>query len=390
MSMRTSNIAIRVGAPALLVAALIAAGATSAQATTQAQPKPPGDTVQVVVSGLDNPRGLTFGTGGQLFIAEAGHGGPLPLGGGPEGDQYGGLTGKLGVWANGVLTHPITGLFSAADQSGIAAEGLVSVDAQGRWLTGQIALNTAPIPPVPPGNPIVDAARAQLGRTIAIDSKTGTWSPIAATGDADYAWADAHKDLVPDQFPDANPNSVIVVGNTRYVADAGTNILAKVDKDGTVSTVAFMGVPAGSVTDSVSTCVAKAPDGSLYVTELLGGQYAPGGARVWQIWPNGTAKVKWTGFSTIQGCGFDGSGNFYVTEFQVNGLNPGPEGNPAGALIKISPTGQRTTYGTGQLFFPSGFAFRGGSAYVSNWSIMPATGGPNGVSGQVVRINVGE
>ncbi|MEV8212511.1 ScyD/ScyE family protein [Leifsonia sp. NPDC077715] len=389
MSMRTSNIAIRVGAPALLVAALIAAGATSAQATTQAHPKPPGGTVQVVVSGLDNPRGLTFGTGGQLLIAEAGHGGTLPLGGGPEGDQYGGLTGKLGVWANGVLTHPVTGLFSAADQSGLAAEGLVSVDAQGRWVTGQIALNTSPIPPVPPGNPIIDAARAQLGRTIAIDPRSGRWAPIAATGDADYAWTAAHKDLVPDQFPDANPNSVIVLGNTRYVADAGANILAKVDKNGSVSTVAFMGVPAGSVTDSVSTCVAKAPDGSFYVTELLGGTYAPGGARVWQVWPNGTARVKWTGFSTIQGCGFDGSGNFYVTEFQVNGLNPGPGGNPAGDLVKISPTGQRTTYGTGQLFFPSGFAFRGGSAYVSNWSIMPATGGPNGVSGQVVRINVG-
>ncbi|MDR6972742.1 ScyD/ScyE family protein [Leifsonia shinshuensis] len=387
--MRSLHIAIRAGMPALLVAALVAAGATSAEATTVTAPKPPAGSVQVVVSGLDNPRGLSFGTGGQLFIAEAGHGGSLPLGGGPEGDQYAGLTGKLGVWKNGVLTHPITGFFSAADQSGAAAEGLVSVDAQGRWVTGQIALNTAPIPPLPPGNPIVDAARAQLGRTVALDPSSGTWSSIASTGDADYAWTAAHKDLVPDQFPDANPNSVITVGNTRYVADAGANILAKVDKYGAVSTVAFMPAPAGSVTDGVSTCVAKAPEGSFYVTELLGGTYAPGGARVWQVWPDGTARVKWTGFSTIQGCGFDGSGNFYVTEFQINGLNPSPTGDPTGALVKISPSGQRTTYGVGQLFFPSGFAFRGGSAYVSNWSIMPATG-MNGHSGQVVRINVGE
>ncbi|WP_431218512.1 ScyD/ScyE family protein [Leifsonia xyli] len=387
--MRTRNIALRVGAPALLVAALVAAGATSAQAATKTAPKPPVGSVQVVVSGLDNPRGLSFGTGGQLFIAEAGHGGPLNLGGGPEGDQYGGLTGRLGVWKDGALTHPITGLFSAADESGMGAEGLVSVDAQGRWVTGQMALNTAPIPPVPPGNPIVDAARAQLGRTVALDPSAGTWSSIAATGDADYAWAAANKDLVPDQFPDANPNSVITVGNTRYVADAGANILAKVDKSGTVSTLAFMGVPAGSVTDGVSTCVAQAPDGSFYVTELLGGQYAPGHARVWQVWPNGTARVKWTGFTAIQGCGFDGSGNFYVTEFQVNGLNPSPTGDPSGALVKISPSGQRTTYGMGQLSFPSGFAFRGGSVYVSNWSIMPASGA-GGHSGQVVRINVGE
>lgn len=385
--MKTLNIAVRAGMPALLIAALVAAGATSAQASTHAAAKPPVGTVQVVVSGLDNPRGLTFGTGGRLFIAEAGHGGPLAIGGGPEGALFGGLTGRLGVWANGTLTHPITGLFSAADQSGTGAEGLVSVDAQGRWLTGQFAENTSPIPPVPPGNPIIDAARASLGRTVLLDPSSGSWSSVASTGDADFAWSAAHTNLNP-QFPDANPNTVLTVGSARYVADAGTNILARVDKNGAVTTVAYLDVPSGSVTDAVATCVAQAPDGSFYVTELLGGTFAPGGARVWQVWPNGHAVVKWTGFSTIQGCGFDGSGNFYVTEFQVNGLNPSPSGNPAGDVVRISPSGQRTTFGAGHLFFPSGFAFRGGNVYVSNWSIMPSNG-PNGLSGQLVRINVG-
>lgn len=312
----------------------------------------------------------------------------MALGGGPEGPLFGGLTGRLGVWANGMLTHPITGLFSAAGGGGIAAEGLVSVSSQGQALTGQFGENTSPIPPVPPGvNPIVDAARAELGRTVALNPAAGAWSSIAPTGDADFAWTAAHVGLVPTQFPDANPNTVITVGSTRYVADAGGNLLARVDKSGAVSTVAFLPAPAGSPEDAVATCVAQAPDGSFYVTELLGGTFAPGHARVWQVWPNGNAVVKWTGFTTIQGCGFDGSGNFYVTEFQIGGLNPGA-GSPLGALVKISPSGQRTTYGVGHLFYPSGFAFRGGAVYVSNWSIMPADG-PGGLSGQVVRINVG-
>ena len=383
-----THLAVRVGAPVVVVAALVAAGALPAQATPAGGPKPPVGQVQVLATGLDNPRGLTFGPGGQLFIAEAGHGGPLALGDGPEGALYAGLTARLGVWSGGAVTHPITGLFSAAGQDGTAAEGLVSVDAQGRWLTGQMAENTSPVPTqIPPGNPIVDAARAQLGRTVSLDPGAGTWSPIASTGDADFAWSAAHKELN-DQFPDANPNDVITVGNTRWVADAGTNILARVDRGGAVSTVAYLDVPPGSPTDAVPTCVAQAPDGSFYLGELLGGSFAPGGARVWQVWPDGTAKVKWTGFTAIQGCGFDGSGNFYVTEFQTGGLNPSPSGDPRGALIKISPSGQRTTYGVGQLFFPSGFAFRGGQVYLSNWSIMP-TAGPNGLSGQLVRINVG-
>ncbi|MDQ4215862.1 ScyD/ScyE family protein [Microbacterium capsulatum] len=367
--------------------ALIATASAFGGATFAAAAPPPGD-VHVVVSGLDNPRGLAFGPGGQLYIAEAGHGGPMALGSGPEGPLYGGLTGRLGVWANGTLSHPVTGLFSAASGSGIGAEGFVSVSSQGQALTGQFAENTSITEGAPNGIPIVDAARAELGRTVMINASAGTWSSFAATGDADFAWTAAHQSLNPDQFPDANPNTVITVGSTRYVADAGANLLARVDKSGAVSTVAYFDVPPGSPTDAVATCVANAPDGSLYVTELLGGTFAPGGARVWQVWPNGSAAVKWTGFSTIQGCGFDGSGNFYVTEFQTSGLNPSPTGNPAGDVVRISPTGVRTVFGAGSLFFPSGFAFRGGAVYVSNWSIMPADG-PHGLSGQVVRIDVG-
>ncbi|HSN12902.1 MAG TPA: ScyD/ScyE family protein, partial [Propionibacteriaceae bacterium] len=160
------------------------------------------------------------------------------------------------------------------------------------------------------------------------------------------------------------------------------NIIAKVDVLGHVSTYAFLSVPAGAVTDAVPTCVATAPDGSLYVGELLGGFYQPGMARVWRI-ADGVATVKWSGFTTIQGCGFDTVGNFYVTEFQLSGLGGDV---PGGDVVKIAPNGTRTTYGTGHLFFPSGFAYHNGAVYVSNWSIMP--GQNAGPTGQVVRIPV--
>jgi sugar lactone lactonase YvrE len=91
----------------------------------------------------------------------------------------------------------------------------------------------------------------------------------------------------------------------------------------------------------------------------------------------------------VQGCGFDHAGNFYATEFEVNGLDEGPTASPLGALVKIAPDGTRTTLGMGSLFFPSGFAAGSdGSLYVSNCSIAPAGGfGPCPNGGEVVRVH---
>lgn len=342
-------------------------------------------TVSVVAWNLDNPRGLAFGSDGSLYIAEAGHGGPLCIGQSPEGgESCAGLTSGVSRVHNGVQTRILNNIISIADPHGIAAEGLVAVSTHATSLFGQIAGNTAGIPPqAPRSNPIVQAALAELGRTGSITASG--WHSLASTGDIDYAWTSGHRALAPTQFPDSNPNGLASLGSTQYVADAGGNLLAGVNRVGGVSTLAFFRVPAGSPTDAVPTCVAEAPDGSLYVGELLGGSFAPGHARVWRI-ANGHAAVKWTGFTTIQGCGFDNWGNFYATEFQVGGLSFGPNANPMGAVVKVTPSGHRTTYGMGSLFLPSGFAYHDGAVYVSNWSIMPAHN--RGPTGQVMKIIV--
>ena len=63
----------------------------------------------------------------------------------------------------------------------------------------------------------------------------------------------------------------------------------------------------------------------------------------------------------------------------------GPDSS--GAVVKVTPKGVRTMLGVGSLNFPSGFAFKDGGVYVSNWSIMPASNG-GGPTGQVVKISV--
>ena len=100
--------------------------APTAQATGEAA-----GTVTVVARNLDNPRGLAFGPHGDLYIAEAGHGGALSLGNGPEGPQYAGLTSGMSKLEDGKPTKAVDHLISVASPKGTGCGGLVADPSQG-------------------------------------------------------------------------------------------------------------------------------------------------------------------------------------------------------------------------------------------------------------------
>jgi hypothetical protein len=175
---------------------------------------------------------------------------------------------------------------------------------------------------------------------------------LADVGDSDLAWSGVHQNLVPDQFPDANPNALLQLGRVTYVIDAASNALSSVDSSGLVRQLAFF--PNPPVSDAVPTCLANGPDNSLYMGQLAPGA-PPNQGRIYRYSLSTRTLSVWkTGFNVVDGCGFDHAGNFYAVEFQANGFNRGPTGNPAGAIIKISPSGKRTMIGAGSLFFPQG------------------------------------
>ncbi|HET9966872.1 MAG TPA: ScyD/ScyE family protein [Streptosporangiaceae bacterium] len=347
--------------------------------------------VSVVASHLNNPRGLSPAPGGGLYLAEAGAGGSVCVPGGEQGQTCLGLTGSFDLVTRHGVKRLVSGLISGSGPGGVGAEGPVSVSSDGfGQFYGLFGLSSHEVPPpgAIPGN-LRSAALDQLGHLV----KVRGWGPmkdVSDVGDQDYAWTTTRINLAPKDFPDANPNNVLASWGHRYVVDAGSNLLVDVKRDGTARVRAFIGVPKGSVSDSVPTCVARGPDGALYVGELLGGQYAPGHASIIRVVPGHAPRVWATGLTTVQGCGFGRDGAFYATEFQTSGLNESPTGNPAGDVVRIDRWGHRTHLGVGQLFYPSGFAAgRDGSIYVSNCSIAPGTGmGPNlcPSGGQVVRI----
>jgi hypothetical protein len=375
----------------LMAAGLAAAAAVIAAPTAGAHTSGHPGKFTVVADHLNNPRGLSPAPGGGLYLAEAGSGGDFCLPGGPEGESCPGLTGSFDLVTAGGVKHIVTGLISVSGAGGVAAEGPVSVSRgpDGKFY-GQFALNTQGLPPagtIP--DELRNAALAQLGHLWLVNHG-GSARNVSDVGDQDWTWTSTRIELAPNDFPDANPNAVLYSGGHRYVVDAGANLLDEVKMNGAVKVLAFFPVPAGWQSDSVPTCVARGPDGALYVGELLGGFYDPGHARIWRVVPGHAPKVWATGLTTVQGCGFGKDGAFYATEFETAGLNEGPTANPAGDVVRIDSRGHRTHLGVGKLFFPSGFAAGSdGAIYVSNCSIAPATGmGPQlcPTGGQVVRI----
>ena len=386
--------------------AVVAACATVAcgvsYTATAASAAPPGPstgmTFSVVASHLDNPRGLS-GRDDVVYVAEGGHGDPsqcFHVAGQPT--VLAACVGKTGALTRVSIDNDrsgppqitvkqvVTGLVSiGGDPSGIASSGPAAVSYDDGHLYGLMSGNTQ-LPPLqePVPAPLLASLKSQLGQLL-VAKRGGGIKTLAGVGDYDYRWSARHKDLVPGQFPDSNPNAVLVDDGRAWVVDAGSNTLDLVSH-GKVRVVAFFPVPAGSITDSVPTCVSKGPDGALYVGELLGGDYAPGHARVWRVVPGHRPTVWATGLTAVNGCGWS-HGSFYATEFESHGLNEGPTADPSGDVAVLDRNGHITAHlGVGELFYPSGFATEDGGVFVSNCSIAPATGfGPCPEGGQLVQ-----
>jgi hypothetical protein len=371
-----------------LAVALAALGAASGILASNVGAKAKPAQVTVVAKHLNNPRGLAFANG-KLYVAEAGKAGTdCPPGAkGPTGRQLCfGRTSAVAVITHGKANPVLSDLISEAETPppGIAAEGVEAVApgksglliAYGDSVDGLLARE------IPAGEHLTKAdgaaARHELGMLASVSG--GHQKTLADVGDADFSWSAVHQNLVPDQFPDSNPNALLQVGKTIYVINAASNTLDSVDTHGHVKQLAFFPNPA--VSDAVPTCIARGPGGNLYM-----GQLAPGaphnGGKIYRYDVSTHKLAVWkSGFNVVDGCGFDKAGNFYAVVFQTHAFNPG--GNPAGAVIKVAPNGTRTTLGQGKLDFPQGFATdSAGNIYVSNWSILTGTGTP---SGEVVKI----
>ena len=338
-------------------AALLLTGTTSAQAQTGPE---------VIASGLNNPRGLSFSPDGGLYVAEAGTGGSGPCFQGPEGPSCFGHSGSVTRVDGNGQSRVLTGLPSfAADPGGGFGIGPSDVSFQGRggmYVTVGLGLDLDFSKTIPELGDMGQLVRARLSQ--------GDWKTVADLAD----FEDANNPTGDEE--NVNPNSVLATPGGQVVADAGANDLLRVAANGTVSVLAtfpnrlvdappFLGLPPGTQIpmDAVPTSVTKGPDGALYVGQLTGFPFPVGGANVYRIVPGQAPEVFASGFTNIIDIGFDSTGTLYVLEIFQNGLL---SGDPTGALIRVDAGGtQHLVMSTG-LITPGGLALRNGAAYVSN------------------------
>ena len=307
----------------------------------------------VVADGLLSPRGLTFGPGGRLYVAQAGEGG-------------GTLTSKITEIRYPWLPNPATedvvsGLISLGDEGeNVGAAGLSAVGNGTLYAIMELSNAGTGFP-------------SQLGHLLKV-SHGGQIRDLTNVGDFDFEFSANHVDLAPRDFPDANPYGVLALADRIYVTDAGTNTLNLVKPNGSDEILAYF--PNNAIADATPTCVAKGPDGALYIGTLAlvdSIVFGPS-AKVFRVDPSQTdpsnldtvlsvATVWATGLWPINGCAFGPDGSFYVSELITSSDFSG------GDVVKIpfATPNVHTSLTNNTLLFPAGVAVGpDGNVYVSN------------------------
>jgi hypothetical protein len=355
-----SIVAVAVRRPSLRLLLLVGASVVALASPANAAE------VEKIAGGLDNPRHLAFG-GDDLYVAEAGSGGPGPCFPGPEG-------GPVCVGATGAVTvvdddgdqrRLVEGLASIATQgTGESADGPHGIYVKRK--NHVLVTNGGPLyanrDELAAQNPVAEL----FGRVLRIERDGG----IESLADI---W-DFERDNNPHAVAvDSNAVDVLVDCGRLVVADAGGNTLLKVNKNGTVRLLSVFAdrlVPdpfgSGQIPmQTVPTGVVKGPHGDYFMSQLTGFPFPVGAANVYRV---------------------DEDGTLWVLEIDHDSLLTPIGPSSDGAIFAIHKNGERKQLELepGTLTLPGGITVgEDGALYVTNKAT--AAG-----DGEVLRIEVGE
>ena len=288
----------------------------------------------VVMSGLDNPRGLAFAPNGALYVTEAGRGGsgPCVVNPGTGETRCYGKSGAITRLWKGKQSRVAEGLESHAMPDGSSASGPNDISFQGTggaYITMGLGGDTA----------FLEALGGEYQGTLIHMAASGKWKVVA-----DILLHEIDEN--PAGGPvDSNPFGVLAEPGGRLVADAGANALLRVAANGTVETVAvFPPIPnpifpfGPPMVESVPTAVARGSDGTLYVGQLTGFPFVQGLASIYRVNPGQAPVVHCTGFKAIMDLVFGPDGSLYVVENATGPFPPPPPFAPnSGRLSRVAP-----------------------------------------------------
>ena len=350
----------------LVTLGLVASTVSGAVPAAAGESRPLPARSEVVARHLANPRGITVGVGGAVYVAEAGQGGTHCVR--VDGARLcGGATGSVTrvVPSRRVM---MAGLPSLARPGGAAAVG--PADAHARSETLFVIMGDRTGLPVALDQPELGTIRERITRRTS--NRRGDVSEYEALVDPD------------GEGVDANPASVTTDGTGFYAVDAAGNAVWRFNQYGVGRLFAVIPggqveFPAGSGNQvsyqAVPTAVTVGPDAGIYVAELTGYPYPVGRANVYKI-TGGVPVVAHSGFTNIIDIAFGPDGSLYVLEIAKKGLLAvGRDGLTSGRLVRVHPDGSRQVLSGDELRSPGGVAVApDGDVYVTNRATRPTTG----------------
>jgi plastocyanin len=326
--------------------------------------------LDVVASGLTNPRGMVWAADGTFFVALAGSGGPNPA---TEeapttaivGPFFGGLTGAVAqIGADGCPVLVAGGLPSTMLGLGEVL-GVEDVAILGRHLYAAVD-GGGPVH----GNPDHPSGvyRILANGTSELVADLSAWSrenPVA--------------EVPPDYDPDAPGYSMVAdeAAGLLWVVDPNAGQILSVSLGGTVERIADL-----SVGHPVPTRMAPAPDGGVYIGTLTAVPFPDGAAQVLQVSPDGTVTEVWTGLTAVTDVAVGPDGELYALELSTGNLDEPPFLVPgSGRIVRQTGPDQLEVVADGLMLPVAMEVGPDGALYVA----LPAIGADTG-EGVIMRL----